>query len=92
MFWVLVDLIMFPLGSQCVLKNVPNITSLYPIAFALSSTFLTYICSPKGGDYITSIFWDCSKHDKVSFDEPINYAHHKRCIYIERTLGVPTTN
>jgi hypothetical protein len=42
-------------SSQCVPKHVPDSTSLYPISFALSSTFITYIITPKGRDYNTSI-------------------------------------
>jgi hypothetical protein len=42
-------------SSQCVPKHVPDSTSLYPISFALSSTFITYTITPKGGDYNRSI-------------------------------------
>ncbi len=42
-------------SSQCVPNHVPDSTSLYPMSFALSSTFITYIITPKGRDYNTCI-------------------------------------
>ncbi len=35
-------------NPQCLPQHVPNSSSLYPISFALSSTFVIYITNPKG--------------------------------------------
>jgi hypothetical protein len=55
-----------------------NNTSLYPLSFALSSTLLTSMSSPKGGEYL---FWDCPKVDHFSFfwgDGAINDGQGKK--------------
>jgi hypothetical protein len=44
-------------GSPCVPQHVPNSTSLCPISFAVSSTFVTYRTIPIEEDYKISIFW-----------------------------------
>jgi hypothetical protein len=49
----------FPMGSQHI-PQVSNSSSLYPISFALSSTLVTYITSPKE-EITTYLIWDCSK-------------------------------
>lgn len=44
-----------PLCSQCVPKHFPKKTTLECISFALISTLVIYILSPKGGDHNLSI-------------------------------------
>jgi hypothetical protein len=60
-------------GSQ----HVPNSSSLYPIFFAISSTLVTYISSPKE-EHTTYLFWDYPKVDLFFCDGPIKDAHHTR--------------
>jgi hypothetical protein len=55
----------FPMCSsslQCVLQDVLNSSLFYPISFALSSTFVTYINSSKE-EITTYLFWDFPKLD-----------------------------
>ncbi len=48
----------FTMGSQ----HVPNSSSLYPISFAISSTLVAYITSPKE-ELTTYLIWDYPKVD-----------------------------
>jgi hypothetical protein len=52
-------------NPQCVHQHVPNGSSFYRISFALSSTLVTHVISPK--EILTYIFWECPKVDYFFF-------------------------
>jgi hypothetical protein len=52
-------------------QHFPNSTSLYPISFALSYVLVTYVASPKGGDYNAPIYFGIVQSlIKFVFDGP----------------------